>query len=358
MKICIVTGGTGGHIYPALALAQIWKEQEAIECFFIGNDDRMEAQLIPQQGFPFYGLHAKGLTGSKLDMVKSGMLMLKAEQKAKKILKKEKADLVIGFGGYVSAPVILAAKQLGIPTMLHEQNSLPGKSNLLLAKGADAIVTCYPKASERFPAEKTRLLGNPRASLVAKADGDLDYFKSLGLDPDKKTIMVMMGSLGSSSVNEAMIDALKNVRDFQILYICGKDNEDFKNAFDQENVHAVEFVDTLKIYPFLHGIIARAGATTLAEVSALGLPSILIPSPYVANNHQFYNASEMVDLNASVMVEEKDLNASSLQKAIDRAFRNDEVYEGMVESARAIGRPQAAYDMITLAHSLLGRDTL
>ncbi|MCF0245308.1 MAG: undecaprenyldiphospho-muramoylpentapeptide beta-N-acetylglucosaminyltransferase [Ileibacterium sp.] len=355
-KICLATGGTGGHIYPALALAREWeKDEEPAELFFIGNDDRMEARLIPEAGFPFFGLHSSGLEGSVWHKVKAVGQMGSAYAAAKKVLKREKPDLVIGFGGYVSAPVLMAAQHMGIPTMIHEQNSVVGKANKMVMKNAKGIVTCYEKCSEVFDPNKTRLLGNPRATVAAHAQKDLDYFLSLGLDPQRKTILIVMGSLGSSSVNELMKSALQGLDEsLQILYVTGAQTAVEDGLFEGlSNVHVHPFVDTMRLYGFLDGMICRAGATTLAEATALGIPMIIIPSPYVANNHQYYNARMLTDKNAALMIEEKDLNAQQLKKAIEQGFLNDKKRLELAENAKKAGRPQAAQDIIAFARQVM-----
>ena len=345
MKICFVTGGTGGHIYPALALADKMKELDSsTEILFIGNDDRMEKDLIPQNGYAFKALHTSGLVGNALKKCMAVCQMFKAEGKAKKYLKEFNPDVVIGFGGYVSAPVIMAAHSLGIHTVIHEQNSIVGKANQLVMKKVDAIITCYENVMRFFQ----------RATIAKEATFDEDYFKSLGLDLDKKTILIVMGSLGSSSVNELMKSALKDVNDdLQFLYVCGKDNSQDLNLFEsQKNIHVVPYVDTLRIYGHVDGMVCRAGATTLAEVTALGIPSIVIPSPYVANNHQFYNASMLLRQQACRIIEEKDLNAETLQGQIVSLYANPVVYEQTHEHALQMGKPNAAYDIIDLLKNI------
>lgn len=356
MKICIVTGGTGGHIYPAIALADKFMQKDPTnEIVFIGNDNRMEAQLVPSCGYKFLPLHTSGLAGSVIDKGRAVGQMFLARRKAREYLEKIQPDIVIGFGGYVSAPVLMAAHAMKIPTVIHEQNSIAGKSNRLLMKRVDAIVTCYEKCAETFPADKIHLLGNPRATIAREAPFDQEYFTSMGLDMNKRTILIMMGSLGSSSVNQLMKDALKGV-DFglQFLYVCGKDNLSDIHLFDeQENIHVVGYVDTLKVYQHIDGMICRAGATTLAEVTSLGIPSILIPSPYVANNHQFYNASVLVDRDAALMIEEKDLNSDTLQKAILALFSNPARMEIVSGNAKKLGRQDAAYEIIRLCEGIV-----
>ena len=356
MKICCVTGGTGGHIYPALALVDKWKQLDpSIEILFIGNDDRMEAELIPSYGYNFQSLHTSGLVGNALSKAKAVGQLFLAFSKAKKYLKDFKPDIVIGFGGYVSAPVILAATSLHIPCVIHEQNSIVGKSNQLVMNRVNKIITCYEKCNEVFPKDKIILLGNPRATTAKEASFDEEYFTSLGLDVNKKTILIMMGSLGSSSVNELMKDSLSgDFGNLQFLYVCGKNNSADLSLFDdQDNIHVVSYVDTLKIYSHVDGMICRAGATTLAEVTSLGIPSILVPSPYVAENHQFYNAKALVDQHAAYMVEEKDLNATNLNRAIVSLFNDEEEMKIVSECAKKLGKPNAAYDIIRVCEQLV-----
>lgn len=353
-KIVLSAGGTGGHIYPALALAEIWKTKEPeTEFLFIGNDDRMEAQLIPAAGYRFEGLHSSGLEISLVHKIKAVFQTVTSYFKARQILKREKPDLVMGFGGYVTAPVLMAAEHMNIPVMIHEQNSVVGKANKMVMKNASGIAVCYDKCFEVFDPSKTRMIGNPRASLVSGYHGDLDYFRSLGLDPDKKTILIVMGSLGSSSVNELMKDALKDLDpSLQILYVCGKQNPADPADFP-EQVIVQDFVDTKKIYEFLDGMVCRAGATTLCEVCALGIPTVIIPSPYVANNHQFYNASMLTDKKAALMIEEKDLNASTLKKAIEEAFLNEKNRIALSANAEKLGYPNAASDLMSWAKEIM-----
>lgn len=359
-KICIATGGTGGHIYPALALAQIWKEKQPdTEIVFIGNDNRMESKIVPEAGYKFLPVHAMGLTGNVFHKIKAVLLMFKAKAQAKKYLRQEQPDLVIGFGGYVCAPAAMAAHDLHIPVMLHEQNSVVGKANQVVARYAQGIVTCYAKATQFFEESKrnVRELGNPRASLAARVVKDEEYFKSLGLDPNLKTIMIVMGSLGSSSINELMKDALSQVDpSLQILYVCGKDNDGDLTLFDAfKNVHTVPYVDALRIYAMLDGIVCRAGATTLAELTALGVPAIIIPSPYVTENHQYYNAKNLSDRGAALLLEEKDLNANSLAQAIQTGFMDEAKRLSLKENAYQLGTRNAGQEIVEWGEQIIAQ---
>lgn len=349
MRMLIATGGTGGHIYPALALADAAKERyKDIEILFVGNDDRMEASEIPAHGYAFSGLHASGLTGNIFNKAKALLFMANAYRKARKMIDDFKPDIVIGFGGYVSAPVMLAAHHRHIKTMIHEQNSIVGVSNKMVAKYMDAIVICYEKCFEEFGKERTRLLGNPRAANAVHTAFDKKYYTSLGLSLDKPLILVVMGSLGSTSINEIMKDVLPSIdKKYQILFVTGKNNyKAMKESVHAEHVKVIDYVRQLDIMAHVDLIICRAGATTAAEITALGTPSILIPSPYVAHNHQFYNASVLVDNKAAFMIEEKNLNAKELASKIDVIMSNDKLRKAMKEHALSLGKPHASEDIL------------
>lgn len=358
MRILIATGGTGGHIYPAIALADAAKEKyEDCEILFVGNRSRMESKEIPARGYRFIGLDASGLTGNVIDKAKAVMQMSISYVKSLKIVKDFKPDIAIGFGGYVSAPVIMAAHTKKVKTMVHEQNSIVGVANKLCMKFADAIVICYEKCFEECDRTKTRLLGNPRASVVKKKPFNQVYYDSLGLDPNKPLLLVVMGSLGSTTVNEAMIEALPEIDEKnQILFVCGKGNYDqVSQQMHQKNINVVEYVDQLAILEKVDCIICRAGATTAAEITAFGIPSILIPSPYVANNHQFYNATVLVDQKCAFMIEEKDLNAKNLFEKVSRILKNEKLQREMKENALKNGFVNACDDMLAWIDELVGR---
>ena len=356
MRILIATGGTGGHIYPALALADAARSRyEDCEILFVGNKNRMESKEIPQHGYRFIGLEASGLSGNILNKLKALGQMSTSYVKALKIVKDFKPDIAIGFGGYVSAPVMMAAHTRKVKTMLHEQNSIVGKANKLCMKFADAIVICYEKCFDECDRSKTRLLGNPRASIVKKHPFDQEYYNSLNLDPSKPLLLVVMGSLGSTSVNEAMIQALPEIDSKnQILFVCGRGNyETVSKAMKRDNIKVVEYVDQLAILEKVDCIICRAGATTAAEITAYGIPRILIPSPYVANNHQFYNASVLVEKKCAFMIEEKDLNANTLFEKVSRILKNERLKNEMKKNARAAGFPNASDDMLDWIEELV-----
>ncbi|MEG0506766.1 MAG: undecaprenyldiphospho-muramoylpentapeptide beta-N-acetylglucosaminyltransferase [Longicatena sp.] len=349
MRMLIATGGTGGHIYPAISLADAATlHYENIEILFVGNDDRMEAKEVPAHGYAFKGLHASGLTGNIIKKMKALVLMANAYIKALRIMDAFQPDVVIGFGGYVSAPVMLAGHKKHILTLIHEQNSIVGVSNKMVADKMDGIVICYEKCFEEFDKHKTRLLGNPRATNARETIFDEAYFTSLGLELNKPLILVVMGSLGSTSINEIMKEALPQVdTKYQILFVSGKNNyEEMKKFNPASNIIVVDYVKQLAIMEKVDLIICRAGATTAAEITALGTPSILIPSPYVAHNHQFYNANVLVENKAALMIEEKDLNPTTLKENITKIMENKELQATMKENALKLGKPNACADIL------------
>ena len=354
MKVMMVAGGTGGHIYPAVALADILMAQEpGSEIIFFGSNDRLEAKIIPEKGYRFIGTDMESTSGGMIAKIRSALSLIKAEQYARKILMKEKPDICIGFGNYISVPFIRAAHKLHIPTMLHEQNSYAGKANMYLGKIADVIVGCYPSNLKQFPEEKVHLLGNPQATVAADAVYDPAILKQYGLDPERPFVLVMMGSLGSASVSKAIDEALPYLRDdFQVIIVAGKSNSYDFTFKDRDSVRVVDYVDGKVMLKGCALAVLRAGATTMAEICAIGCASILIPSPYVPNNHQYYNAKELADAGAAQLLEEKDMNAESLSTLINTLMEDKEKREAMKAASRQLGRSDAAEKMIALCREI------
>lgn len=347
MRIVISAGGTGGHIYPALAvLDKLKKEYEDLEVLYIGTKNRMESEIIPERGIPFQGIEIYGFSKNILKDIKNIFCVSISYQKCLKILKKFQPDLVMGFGGYVTYPVLKAAKKLKIKTFLHEQNSIVGKTNRVLSNGVDLVAVSFLSTMARFKkAKKVIYSGNPcgEAAIHAK-----EIKKSeLGLDNKKKLVIIVQGSLGSSSVNEKLKEFLLLSRksDYQVLYITGKK---YYDSFTCDTT----FYPNVKILPYLDNlpgimknadlIVTRAGASTMSEILALQLPAIFIPSPYVANNHQFYNAKEIVDQNAGLMILEEDLDASTLFSLVEEVFRDTQKYEIMKMNLKKMGKTDSS----------------
>ena len=346
MKIAIVAGGTGGHIYPALALAEELK-QRGNKIIFIGSTTRMEKDLIPIFGYDFKGIDVEIFQGGILSKIKSLFTIFIEEKKCEKLLKGY--DMAIGFGNYISVPVILAAKKLGLKTAIHEQNSFAGKANKMLDKYVDLVIGSYDENKHQFKNPNTHILGNPQSSKAMNIKEDKKVIKDLGLDPNKKTVVIFMGSLGSQSVNKIIIDFLKKADgSYQIVYACGKQNMDSLNAahIDSPFIKCFERIDGAKLMKNSTLTVSRAGATTLSEICALGAPSILIPSPYVPNNHQYFNAKSLVDKGAATMIEEKDLTSELLDKRIKELINDDKKLNDLKKNALAIRNPKVLEDII------------
>ncbi len=320
MKIIVTAGGTGGHIYPALSIINKLKENKSNKFLYIGTKDRMENELIPSLNIPYKSIEIYGLTKNMVKNVKNIKCIFKSYRECLKIIEEFKPDAVIAFGGYVSFPVIMAAKKLKVKTYLHEQNVIPGKANKFLGRFADKIFISFEDSKKYFNPKKTMYSGNPcleEATKILKADKS-----KLGLDKNKKLIIIVMGSLGSSVVNEKLLEFLRNYEenDKEIVFITGKKNFDIlgNNLIVPKSTHVIPYFDNLSsLMKAADLIISRAGATTLSEIIAVNIPSILIPSPYVPNNHQYYNALDMVNKKVSIMIEQDKLNKESITEAIN-----------------------------------------
>ena len=339
MKFILTAGGTGGHIYPALSVLEEIKKDKKNEYLYIGTKNRMENDLIPGMGIPYEGVEIYGL--SKTDVIRNikNIKCIKSSyNKCLKIMDEFKPDAVIAFGGYVTLPVCLAAKKRKIKVFLHEQNMLPGKTNIFLSRKVDAVFVSFKDGKRRLKCKNIIYTGNPVSQRAVECK---KYNKTdLGFSKDKKLIIIVMGSLGSTSVNEKLLDFLRTYEreDAEILFITGKKSyaELNNNLIVPKSTKIVPFFDNLpSLMKSADLIISRAGASTIAEIMATKTPSILIPSPYVANNHQYYNALDLVNKKISLMIEEKDLNKESLIEAIDEMF-SDEVMNEVKENLREI----------------------
>ena len=337
MRVIISAGGTGGHIYPALSIINKIKEKEPnSEILYIGTTNRMEAKLVPEMGINYQGVNVIGLK-KDLSIFKAIPLFIKAIGKCKKIIKEFNPDIVIGVGGYITAPVIYAAKKLGYKTMIHEQNSIPGKTNNFLQRYADKILVSLPGSMEKFRGEVV-LTGNPRSQEA--------YFakpmkkEELNLSKDKKLVLIVMGSLGSTTITNCLLDIIPKFKgkDYEVLIVTGNDYYDRYPKNLPENVYVLPFLNNMAtLLKNVDVMVTRAGASTIAEILAVGLPSILVPSPYVANNHQFHNAKELVNKSAAMLLEEKDFNSDNLLKKIDLLFDNSVLYKEMASNAKRLG---------------------
>ena len=332
MKVIVTAGGTGGHIYPALAIIEKIKELEPkSEFLYIGTKNRMEKDIVPALGIKYIGIEMYGLTKNIMKDVKVVFLINKNIRECKKLMKEFKPDVVLGIGGYVTYPVIKAAKSLKIKTFIHEQNSIPGKSNRMLARLADSIGVSFESSANYFDKTKTVFTGNPCSERALKI-ASIDKTK-FGLHKTKKLVLMVQGSLGSSTVNAKMLEFLNSVdeEDYEVLYITGKSSyESFsKNKFSK-NVVVVPYVDNLAgLMKNADVIVSRAGASSISEIIALKKLSILIPSPYVANNHQYFNALDVANQHAALMIEESALNVKVLKSKINKLLNDKELQINM-----------------------------
>ncbi len=329
MRVIISAGGTGGHIYPALAVAKKIKQMDKTsEILYIGTTKRMEKDIVPTYGFKYASVNVEGLKRSlSLKNIKSAFLFLNAISKCKKIIKKFNPDVVVTFGGYVCAPVIYATHKLGVKCCIHEQNSIFGISNKFASKYADKIFVSFKSLEEKLNDKKIIYTGNPcseDAYLANVADK-----KEYGLSVNKKLVLIVMGSLGSKTINERMKNmlALFNNKDYEILYVTGKNYYDeFKKAKYTNNIKITPYVNNMtSLLKKTDCLVSRAGASTLSEISALNVPSILIPSPYVTENHQYKNAMDFVNKNAALILEEKDLQGDELLRMVEKIL-NDRLF--------------------------------
>ena len=347
MKVVVSAGGTGGHIYPALAvLEKLKKEDKNLEILYIGTKNRMESEIIPKRGIDYIGIEIYGFSKNIVRDIKNVFLITKSYHKCLKILKEFKPDIVLGFGGYVTYPVLKAAKKLNIKTFLHEQNSIVGKTNKFLSKDIDLVAVSFLSTLNKFPkARKVIYSGNPCGENALTTKGIKK--SEIGLDNKKKLVIVVAGSLGSSSVNEKLKEFLRLSKksDFQVLYITGKSHY-------EEFIKGTRFGSNIKVLPYLDNlaglmrncdlIVTRAGASTMSEILALNLPAIFIPSPYVAGNHQYYNALEIVKNNAGLMLEEENLNGETLFNMVTDILNDKKKYEIMKMNLKNLGKTDSS----------------
>lgn len=341
MRIVISAGGTGGHIYPALAIInKIKKEEPNSEFLYIGTTNRMEKDIIPGLGINYKEIEVSGFKRKlTLDNVKTFVNFFKARNECLEIIRNFDPDIVIGCGGYVTAPVIWAAAKLKKKTFIHEQNSVVGLSNKYLSRYATKIGVSFESTLSEFPKEKVVLTGNPcseKALTVHKMKKS-----EFGLDDDKKLVLIVMGSLGSKTINDKITDYLAAFRtkDYSVLFVTGKDY--------YETMPKLRLPDNVKVVPYIHDMpgimkntdlmISRAGASTMSEIMALGIPTIFIPSPYVTNNHQYKNAMDLVNKRAALIIEENNLNKNELIRMIDTLLNDKEKYSHLKENVKELG---------------------
>ncbi len=358
MRIIVSAGGTGGHIYPALAIIDKLKSKDKnLDVLYIGTHNRMEKDIIPKRNIKYEAIEIYGFSKNVLKDFKNVFLINKAYNKCLKLMEEFKPDLVLGFGGYVTYPVLKAAKKLKIKTFLHEQNSIVGKTNKMLAKNIDLVAVSFLSTLDKFKgAKKCVYTGNPcgEAALTMKRIKKSE----LGFLENKKLVIVVAGSLGSSTINaklKTFLELSKN-SDEQILYITGK-------AYYEDFIKDLNLGSHIKVVPYLDNlaglmqsadlIITRAGASTMSEILALNLPAIFIPSPYVANNHQYYNAKEIVTHNAGQMILEEELDGVKLHNMVEELLNDKQKYDIIKMNLKNLGKIDSSEAIATEIEELI-----
>ena len=363
MRLCIAGGGTGGHVFPALATAAAVRARAPeTALLFVGTAAGLEARLVPAAGYPFETIRVRGLMGKALGERLAALAALPgAIGQSRRLLARFGPDVVLGVGGYVAGPVLVAAAFRGAPTVLHEQNAAPGLTNRLLCRVATAVAVSLEAARVHLPARRLTVTGNPvRADLFGHAREASR--ESFGLHPDRTTLLVFGGSQGARRLNEVMRGAAEALGEcrmrLQVLHATGeRDREAVSAAYAAAAIRAV-------VLPFIEGmgaayaaadlVICRAGATTVAELTALGKPAILVPFPHAAGDHQRHNAAALVAGGGALLILERDLTPALLADRI-RELVQDPVQLGtMARRAAAAGRPDAAERLADLLFEVAG----
>ncbi|MBK8956256.1 MAG: undecaprenyldiphospho-muramoylpentapeptide beta-N-acetylglucosaminyltransferase [Saprospiraceae bacterium] len=350
MKVLISGGGTGGHVFPAIAIADALKEiSNDIEILFVGATGKLEMQKVPQAGYNIVGLPIRGLKRKlSLDHLKWIFLLIISLIKAFQTIRRFKPDISVGVGGYASGPVLRISSWMGIPIVIQEQNSYPGITNKLLAKSADKIFVAFQGLEKYFPVAKILHTGNPVRKDLLKQTDRKEASNFFQLDPGKKTICVFGGSLGARAVNDAILGSMQMISDhheWQWIWQYGSIYENTLNAALAEvpqNVKCFAFIERMDLaYAAADLVISRAGALTLSELMVTGKPSILIPSPNVAEDHQSKNAAYLTEHHAAFMLSEKELS-QRLWPLIEEILSDDEVLIRMKTKLKEMARPKAA----------------
>ena len=362
MKVMISGGGTGGHIYPAMALIKYLQKNPDNEFLYIGTEKGLEHQIVTKANIPFKTLELQGFKRKlSLDNIKTISLFLKAIKDAKVYIDEFKPDIVIGTGGYVCSAVVYAAAKKNIPTIIHEQNSVAGLTNKFLSRYVDKIAICFANVEQYFPKNKVILTGNPRGQEVVKTVKSDDVLQEYGLNPNKRTILIFGGSRGAYKFNQAFEQAYSTLasKDYQVVYVSGKIyyEELMKKIKDtSENIVIKEYIsDMPAILSAVDAVLVRSGATTIAEITALEIPSILVPSPNVTNDHQTKNAQEVVDAGAGRLVKDNDLDGDKLVEVIDDLLLNEEMLDKMQQSAKNLGIKDASVRLEKLINELIAK---
>jgi UDP-N-acetylglucosamine--N-acetylmuramyl-(pentapeptide) pyrophosphoryl-undecaprenol N-acetylglucosamine transferase len=360
-RAIISGGGTGGHIFPAIAIAdEIKRRNPNAEILFVGALGKMEMEKVPAAGYKIIGLEIVGLK-RKLALSNFALpfKIIKSILKARKIIKEFKPEVAVGVGGYASGPTLKAATMLKVPSIVQEQNSFPGKTNKLLSKKVQLICVAYDGLDRFFPADKIILTGNPTRSdmvnIAGKKDEALGHY---GLDSDKKTILIIGGSLGARTLNESMTNSLAEIPvDLQVIWQCGKLYHDklVQDLGDDlpQNVKLMQFIDRMDLaYAAADIVISRAGAISVSELCIIGKPVILVPSPNVAEDHQTKNAIALVEKDAAILVKDVEAKNVLISTALE-LLKDQSRQEEMSSNISRLGKPNATAEIVNTIEELI-----
>ena len=369
MKVIIAAAGTGGHINPGIAIAnKIKQEDKNSEILFVGTTRGLENDLVPRAGYKLKTIEAYGIQRKlTLQNVKRLYRSIKAIGDAKKIIKDFGADVVIGTGGYICMPVILAAKKLNIPTLLHESNAFPGVSVKILSKKVNTVLVGFEDAKERLPkANKVVVTGNPTKIKKQNFSSSQksEIIKNMGLSNNKPIVLVFGGSQGAQSINESLMKIIteRKNKEYQIMWAAGPlQYDNIKEKLEESGMN-INNIENVKIVPYIYNmeeiinvvdlVICRSGAMTITEISIVGKPAIFIPFPHATENHQEYNARVLEKVGAAKIILDKNLDEKVLHREIQKIITNEEILKAMGEKANKVattGVEDRIYSEIKLA---------
>lgn len=361
LKFIISGGGTGGHIYPAIAIANELKTRFTdAEFLFVGAEDRMEMEKVPQAGYQIKGLWISGLQRSlSLQNLAFPLKLISSMRRSSKIIKEFKPNVAIGTGGYASAPLLRMAAKKNIPCLIQEQNSHAGITNKWLSSKVQKICVAYEGMEKFFPSEKIKLTGNPvRQDLLdisLNRDEGIEFFK---LNKEKKTLLVLGGSLGARRINqliESSLDLFEKLG-LQVIWQCGKYYEETYLEKQNESVKVHAFLNRMDLaYAAADIIISRAGALSVSELCLVGKPVIFIPSPNVAEDHQTKNALSVLEKNAALVIAEKDLEAD-FETKFSELVSSEEMQKSLSQNIKKLAKPNATKDIVNEIEKLLNLD--
>jgi UDP-N-acetylglucosamine--N-acetylmuramyl-(pentapeptide) pyrophosphoryl-undecaprenol N-acetylglucosamine transferase len=357
-RVILSGGGTGGHIFPALAIADALKRESAsTKILFVGASDRMEMTRVPDAGYPIKGLWISGI---KRNLSFQNLLfpfkLVASLYRSYLILKKFKPQVVIGTGGFASGPLLYMATRLNIPSLIQEQNALPGITNRVLGKYVHRVCVAHQQAEKFFSKNKMVLTGNPlRAELTQSLLDSKKARKLLGLEPNKVTLLVVGGSLGARRINDLLAEQAERItsQNVQILWQCGKLYEKEFSRYEKKNIHVRAFLDDMSTaYAAADLIISRAGALAVSELCQVGKAVLFIPSPNVAENHQFKNAIAVAEKGAAIVIEEKELD-KNFEKEIDELLTNITLRSTLGGNIKKLAKSNATASIVEQVKALV-----